>query len=164
MLFDPKLIRPENAPLLPDGELDLPPELAALAEQLRDDSAHLATRYPAARNDLPAGKRSVAARRWIKIATLAASAAAALLVAAVVVEMFDVAARSPTVADRPANNTAKLAVPDRSLAAPAVPAVPPAAHGSATISLTELSGPELEALLDLWHREPRAAKSAGISF
>jgi hypothetical protein len=160
MPFDPKLIHPENAPLLPDGEIDLPPELAALADQLRDDSAHLAARYPAARSDAQVAARPATRRKWTKIAALAASAAATLLVSVVAIEWFGGAAeRSPIVANQPADRPA-LANPG----APASAAVPTVTHGSAAISLTELSGPELEALLDLWQREPKAAEAAGISF
>ncbi|HEX5105843.1 MAG TPA: hypothetical protein VFV87_18625, partial [Pirellulaceae bacterium] len=77
MPFDPKLIHPDQAPLFPDGEIDLPPDLAALGEQLRDDARHLAACYPADRdaaNSLPAGKQR--SRRWKRIAVMATSAAA----------------------------------------------------------------------------------------
>ena len=47
MSFDPKLIHPDEPPLTPAGDIDLPDDLAALAEQLSDDATHLATCYPA---------------------------------------------------------------------------------------------------------------------
>jgi hypothetical protein len=46
MRFDPRLIHPDDPPQKTGGELDLPADLAALAEQLSDDAAHLAARYP----------------------------------------------------------------------------------------------------------------------
>ena len=49
MPFDPRLIHPDDAPLGPDGDLDLPDDLSALAEQLSDDAVHLSARYPASR-------------------------------------------------------------------------------------------------------------------
>ena len=90
MRFDSRLIRPDDPPERSDGELDLPDHLAALAEQLADDSAHLARKYPA---DPPAllslaarlareaesVKRAGQARRtrlvaWLSVATVAAVA------------------------------------------------------------------------------------------
>ena len=49
MPFDPRIIHPDEAPLGPNGDLDLPDDLSALAEQLADDAAHLSARYPADR-------------------------------------------------------------------------------------------------------------------
>jgi hypothetical protein len=47
----------------------------------------------------------------------------------------------------------------------AIPASLPTSIGSPPmVSLTELSGPELEALLDLWQREPGQAERTGVSF
>src|SRR5438045_679927 len=46
MPFDPKLVHPDQPPLSPDGELDWPDHLVALAQQLADDAAHLTASYP----------------------------------------------------------------------------------------------------------------------
>lgn len=161
MPFDPKLIPPDDAPLRPDGEIDLPAELAALGEQLRDDAQHLAKRYPAARD----GAAPVAivararARSWGKVAVLAASAAATVLAGVVALQIAIPQKATPSVAERPdsAGNNAVVA-PE------AVPAAGESIGSPTTVSLTELSGPELEALIDLWQREPSRAEGTGISF
>jgi hypothetical protein len=161
MSFDSRLIQPDDAPLRGDGEIDLPADLAALGEQLRDDALHLAQRYPAgaelsAMRPEPASATRVQARSWKKVAVLAASALATVLAGVVAVELMNSPRGNPHVAIVPANPDAKLVEP--AIAAPAAIAAPP------TISLTELSGPELEALLDLWQREPARADGTGVSF
>jgi hypothetical protein len=175
MRFDPKLIHPDEAPLLPSGDIDLPADLAALGEQLRDDAAHLAARYSAEDGELAAGLApAVRSRKWIRIAALAGTAAAALVVTVIGIDQFGRIDRTaPVVAVRPPS-----AVPHRTVPYDAVPAdhaavkvsTPssaefPALGGSmTTVSLTDLSGPEFEALLDLWQREPKASEATGISF
>src|SRR5262245_4554614 len=79
MRFDPKLIHPEEPPLDAAGELDLPADLAALGEQLRDDAAHLAAKFPSAegRHVRPSG-RSRASSRYV-VALLGSALAAALI-------------------------------------------------------------------------------------
>lgn len=47
MPFDPRIIPVDQPPLCDDGGLDLPDELAELAEQLADDAVFLSQRYPA---------------------------------------------------------------------------------------------------------------------
>src|SRR5262245_12352133 len=54
MPFDPKLINPDQPPLSADGDLDLPADLKALAEQLCEDASHLASCYPSPQLAQPA--------------------------------------------------------------------------------------------------------------
>jgi hypothetical protein len=146
MPFDPKLIQPDDAPLLPNGEIDLPADLAALGEQLRDDAAHLATRYPAT---VQASPLSVRRLRWSKISVLLTSVAATVLAGAVAMQLPLHRKATPKLAETPKLSES----PQRGSPALAPAAIPAPVAGSPTaVSLTELSGPELEALMDLWQR------------
>lgn len=162
MPFDPRLIQPDDAPLLPDGEIDLPADLAALGEQLRDDALHLAVRFPAtgdSRGELAALTPASRARSWQKIAVLAASGLASVLAGVFAVQMIGQPSVDSPIAAQPVAPRDNSREP----AGGAPPATIPASS-STTVSLTDLSGPELEALLDLWQREPNRADSAGVSF
>jgi hypothetical protein len=174
MPFDPKLIQPDDAPLLPGGELDLPADLALLAEQLGEDAAHLAARYPADRAPavaLSAELIESAARikrhsrmrvAWIAAASLASVAVLTISVAIALQNQGEVAPTRGTLAASPATtNPAPAAEAPELVSLPG----PHAAAGTlspGTLSLGELSGPELEALLDLLSAEPKSA--ASISF
>jgi hypothetical protein len=170
MPFDPKLIQPEDAPLLPSGELDLPADLTALADQLGEDAAHLAARYPADRAPavaLSAELLESAARikrqsrqrfAWVAAASLASAAVLAVSVAIALQNQGAVAPGSGTLAASPATaSPATAAQPPEFVSLPA-----PHAAGASTLSVGELSGPEMEALLDLLSAEPKTA--ASISF
>ena len=159
MPFDPKLIQPDDAPLRGDGEIDLPADLAALGEQLRDDAQHLAARYPtgselAANRPVPASARRP--DRWKKVMVLAASGLAAALAVVVAVQLMNSPQSNPEVATVPVAPRNDPNEPTAEVSAAAAPV--------ATVSLTELSGPELEALLDLWQREPARGEGKGVSF
>ena len=157
MRFD--LIPPDDAPLRSDGEIDLPADLAALGDQLRDDALHLAARYPsgselAASRPVPASPRRP--DRWKKVMVLAASGLAAALAVVVAVQLVNSPRSNPEVATAPIapRNDPNEPIAEVSAAVAPVP----------TISLTELSGPEFEALLDLWQREPARGEGKGVSF
>jgi len=141
MRFDPKLIRAEESPLTADGEIDLPADLAALGEQLLDDATHVAACYPAASSialtKVPANRRY---RRTI--ALLCGSLAAASLIGFAVIQFG-----APDSVQRRTNSRT-----DRLEESSFVSATAP----TEMASLTELSQPELEALLDLMERDPRA--------
>src|SRR5439155_15895492 len=79
MPFDPKLVHPDQPPLSPAGDLDLPDDLAALAQQLANDAAHLSASYP------PSCPKSVArlATARPRFATAAVGSSAAVIAAAV---------------------------------------------------------------------------------
>ena len=145
MRFDPKLIHPEEPPLDPQGELDLPADLAALAEQLRDDSAHLAERYPAV-----AALKATPSRPYGTYALLGSSVAS-LLVAIVIWQLQP---------GRPAAQP--LTAVTAPVAEPTVEATIAVPAPTNSVSLADLSAPELEALLDMLDRDPNRVTS--ISF
>jgi hypothetical protein len=150
MRFDAKLIQPDEPPLTAGGELDLPADLAALGQQLGDDAAHLAAKYPAATvvGRSPAPSARPLAPFYL---SLGASLVAAVLVAVMVWQLRP----SPA----PVQRSAAVSSP---VAAPATFPSPAAPAASGSISLVDLSGPELEALLDLLHDDPN--RSTSISF
>jgi len=156
MPFDPKLIHAEEPPLTAGGELDLPADLATLAQQLGDDAAHLAAKYPAGsaktQTNTSGRRRAASYAGYVAIGVTVAS----LLC---VIVLWEPVARPP--AARTANTataavTSPAAVPSLTRA----PAV--AAPRGENVSLVDLTGPEVEALLDLLDRDPGVA--GGISF
>lgn len=155
MPFD--LIQPDDAPLRGDGEIDLPADLAALGEQLRDDALHLAKRYPAGAELTRQPEPARRLQSWKKIGVLAASAVATVLAGVVAVQLLDEPTANPHLATAPVTSVPEPSVVTR-------PEVPATIASPPTVSLTELSGPELEALLDLWQREPARAGETGVSF
>jgi hypothetical protein len=139
MPFDPKLIHADEPPLAANGELNLPSDLAGLAEQLRDDAAHLSAAYPptiAAHSPL---LRSNQTRRTAALIASASAASLAALLAGFVVFW-----------QRPES------IPQKHSPVPSTPShlVTSTAASETVISLTELSSPELEALIDLMERSP----------
>lgn len=155
MPFDPKLIRPDDAPLLPSGEIHLPDDLAALAEQLSDDAAHLSACYPAAgkadvalASELATSAARLQSRRR-RVAVFLAVGVASLLLCSL-----------PFV--RPLRDT--LPHPPRDRVVDSASITAPAARPSAaatTMSVGELSAPEMEALFDLLEGDTR---TSSISF
>ena len=141
MPFDPKLIQAHEPPLTATGELDLPPELASLAEQLTDDAAHLAGCYPP---NTATGARSVSegpnrqrAQTHRYTAAFVASASAASL-AGLILFWQDLKSK-PIDHSAPPSGTSH--------------AIATKLSSDLTISLTDLSTPEIEALLDLTDRK-----------
>src|SRR5262245_53218640 len=133
MRFDPNLIPPDEPPLDADGELKLPDDFAALADQLHADATHLAAQYPAR----PGQPREQPARstRQKQLATVAAVTGSTLAILLLAVAVFG--QHSAPTADQP---------------------TPPAYLSTSlpqttTVSLTELSAPELEGVLDLIERQ-----------
>jgi hypothetical protein len=155
MPFNPRLITPDDAPLRPGGEIDLPDDLAALTERLGKEAAQLAASYPAVR---PAVLPNPAARqptrgRWLAFGGIGGAAAAAVVAITVQLGVFDVPQDAA-----PTSKKSVAADPQPLPVGPALPHTLPAT----TVSLTNLSGPELEAVLDLWQRDPGQATS--VSF
>ena len=145
MPFDPKLIPADDAPLTADGEIKLPDDLAALAGQLRDDAAHLAAVFPATPSE---HRRQPAAASRNNQYTVAAAVAGTTLAAVLggLVVLWQ--------------GAKPLAVTTNSAPSP-TEFVSTAASPATTVSLTELSSPELEALLDLIQRQP---ETVSVSF
>ena len=155
MPFDPKLIHPDDAPLLPSGEIHLPDDLAALAEQLSDDAAHLSACYPAAgqaqvalASELATSAARLKSQSRRRVAVFLGVGVASLLLCSL-----------PFI--RPLRDTLphprEEVVNSASIMAPA--ARP--ASATATLSLGELSAPEMEALFDLLEGD---SHSSSISF
>lgn len=147
MPFDPKLIHPEEPPLTAGGELDLPADLKALGEQLHADAARLAAAYPPSRESSPAPRRQSYAKYS---ALVLGSTLAALLIAAVVWQSLP---------DQPAASRTAAALPPTGVAVPVASPAIVVPQGAESVSLVELSGPELEALIDLLDRDVNRASS-----
>ncbi len=163
MPFDPRLIHPDEPPLRSDGELDLPADLAALAEQLGDDAAHLSARYPADRTpqvalaaELVQSAGRIKRQHWFRSAAVVGTGLAT--VAALGISLIIAARQSPQT-NPPRQPVAVAPIATSGTASPSE-SFP--VSTSATLSVGELSGPELEALLDLLDNEPRSM--ASISF
>ena len=147
MPFDPKIIAAEDPPRTADGDIDLPADFAALGDQLRDDAVHLARCYPAASS--PPRLKAAANRRYRRtIAALCGSVVAASMLAFGVFHF----------AQRPALHNVSVDSRNSTAQSSFVSSLAP----SETISLSELSQPELEAVLDLMEREPNTPVS--VSF
>lgn len=174
MRFDPKLIQPEDAPLDACGDIDLPDDLADLAAQLGDDAAWLAERYPAPLMQPLAAELvadAVAAppqhlRGWVIVGS---SVAAALLVAlglaarpandAPSAPVTEHAAAPPEVFV--AAEVADISPTERTVSAPLAPRAPRIERlpWAPQPALGEVSGPELEGLLDLWQNDEHPAQT-----
>ena len=142
MRFDPKVISAEEPPLASDGEIELPADLSALAEQLGDDAAHLADCYQPGRATHQMPPSPASRRRGIAIATAALGGSA--LAAAIAITLIGWQGPAPLATS--ASSTKSDALP------PSFRGV--SATAEASVSLADLSGPELEAWLDLMEREP----------
>jgi hypothetical protein len=143
MPFDPKLIQAEEPPLAANGDLNLTPDLAALTEQLRDDATHLAALYPATIDTQARSASERPGRRHLQIrrpsALIASTIAATLAALLAGLAVFWHAPEATLQKHSPT---------------PSTHFITSAAHSDTTISLTELSSPELEAFLDLMERSP----------
>jgi hypothetical protein len=131
--------------------LELPAELATLGEQLQSDAARLANLYPTSANRAVSESR----RSAVRITLRRMGAAAAVLVTGVI-------GAWQLMPLRPAAHPPGSAVSmSRDPAVPGNPS-PPAdslvTGRPATYSVAELSGPELEALVDLMQRDPAAVQ------
>jgi len=171
MPFDARLIHPDEPSLRPDGELDLPDDLAALAAQLADDARHLAAQYPPGvpRGTLPGGfvqldEQLRTGRLPMRARIVAAAGLGGALAAIVALGLaISIAWRTTE-----APSQTKLAATDPVAPVSAEPRVlreisaTSPRPATAALSVGELSGPELEAVLDLLKGQPPAA--ASISF
>ena len=169
MPFNGRLFEPDDSPLtdetqvVPPDALSLPDELVALGEQLSDDAEHLAACYPAppAVEAISSGPATLSRRPapWFirSAATVAAlSAAAAIIIAATRLS-------EPPKADHRVQQTsgAMPAMKRRPIAAAAAEVTSnqePAAAPASIASVRTLSGPELEAVLDILERESSEAR------
>jgi hypothetical protein len=164
MPFDPRLIHPDDAPLLPNGDLDLPDDLSALAEQLADDAAHLSARYPADRQpqvalaaELVQSAERIKRRSRRPAALLVGAGLASLAAIGMTVSMFALRNGRPGAPDLAESPSASAPFEPLDTVPVSFPAPSPTA-----LSLGELSGPEREALFDLLQRDSNLGSS--ISF
>lgn len=173
MPFDPKLFRDDDANF--EGDLKLPDDLALMAEQLGDDANRLAALYPP---PLPAvlavsrPKTATPSRRssWLTRSLAGTALAVGLVTLSLVV--MNTSRQSNGEKPVPAGrlgivdeNGGKGLRPHR----PAYAGRPPLAHESPSPSrqvpvtpaswLGDASGPELEALMDLWEQDQPAIRS-----
>lgn len=166
--FDPKLIQPDDAPEDACGEIDLPDDLLELAAQLTDDAAYLAERYPA-----PSAEPLVAEviaeaqpalrvvmRRWVAGASIAA---AVLVAIGLSWQPFGQPQTPLTEVKTPASEPIIAA----SISAPASINAVSTRPGprierlpwAPTPAIGEVTGPELEGLLDLWQNDEHPAET-----
>jgi len=174
MPFDPKIVPPDPSPWDDGADLELPDDLAALGEQLRDDAAYLAERYPARRDVAAAGtaRRAAAARRPRRMWLAAASAAAIVLLLAGSFTAWRWVSRqspgdnvtagvpvtAPSAEVQPEGETPRATHPtpvSNDVPAAVLPTVP-------AVFLQNVSGPELEGMLDLMEHEPEGDPGLSI--
>ncbi len=161
MPFDPNIIREDDASF--EGDLKLPDDLALMAEQLGDDAARLAATYPPPVPAVLAVSRQVSAVQSRRTSWLTRSLAGTALAAGLVTISL-VASNSyrPQNLNRPLPVTNPSPVP-RALVVHEAPT--PKGSQPQKIPVTpaswlgDTSGPELEALMDLWEHDQPAAGS-----
>lgn len=163
MPFDPNIIREEDASF--EGDLKLPDDLALMAEQLGDDAVRLAATYPPPVSAVPAASREASAaqsssrrKAWLT-RSLAGTALAAGLVT---ISLVASNSYRPQSANHPLPATAspvsRALVVNEKASTPTstepqkIPVTPASWLG-------DTSGPELEALMDLWEQDQPAAGS-----
>jgi hypothetical protein len=170
MPFDPRLIHPDDAPLRADGELDLPADLAALANQLADDAVRLSARYPANREPqvalaaqlVESAERIKAtadrrrARKWLTFISGAG-------VASVVAVVLSLSGWRPPADEQPvppATFSPVLAGENGTPSSTKIGSL--VAPPGTALSVGDLTAPEMEALFDLLQRDSNSTSS--VSF
>ena len=162
MPFDPKLIREDDASF-EGGDLKLPDDLALMGEQLGDDAARLAACYPPPMPSVLAVSRQKSAALSRRTSWLTRSLAGTALTAGLVTISL-VASNSYRPQD--ANHSLPQVAPSpvsRALVVHEAPA--PKGTQPQKIPVTpaswlgDTSGPELEALMDLWEQDQPAVRS-----
>ena len=163
MPFDPNIIREEDASF--EGDLKLPDDLALMAEQLGDDAARLAATYPppvpavlAVSREASAAQSSSRRKAWLT-RSLAGTALAAGLVT---ISLVASNSYRPQNANHPLPTTASSPV-SRALVVQESPALKGSQPQRIPVTpaswLGDTSGPELEALMDLWEQDQPAIRS-----
>lgn len=155
MPFDPKIFRENDADFDAAADLQLPADLALMAEQLGDDAARLAACYPPPVPAViqPAARLATPSSRRMSYWLSRSLAGIALAMALVAISLVAPNAYRP----RPGNDSMPAAVTEvpSSLDSNRVPVTTASWLGDTT-------GPELEALMDLWAQENR--EKASLSF
>ncbi len=184
MRFRHRVIPPDQPPMDEAGDLVLSDDLTALGERLRSDADMLAAQYPACSNDddirfraaSPDAKPTRARAYWYTtaaVASLLLALAAWPLVNGLVQQSSDthtLVTESPSgiSPSRIVEDNVSPAAPSHSVGVTNVDMQPADYHGEPSIESTpavflqDVSGPELEGLLDLWEREQSATSSVSI--
>lgn len=144
-----------------DSELALPDDLAELASQLSADAERLSACYPAGKPNRVVVHAASTKNRLAFAASLVVGLAVSVIGGVVITRSWlpepaierGSVANIPTVSDASSIAVVKL---NRENDTPLIDSE------SSTISLAELSSPEIEALLDLWEREPNEAPSVAF--
>lgn len=155
MRFKAKFIDVETAPVDDFDELDLPDDLAMLAEQLSDDASYLAARYPADSEDQVELAKETPRKTNRRVSTrlMAYTALASVLVLALVFV--------PSQLQDPQNNTASIDVPHHAISPTIEPENYPV-EVSPAVFLQDVTGPEMEGLFDLMEQDAQAHTSVSI--
>jgi hypothetical protein len=162
MPFDPNIVREDDASF--EGDLKLPDDLALMGEQLGDDAARLAAAYlppvPAVLAAVSRQEKVTQSRRtsWLTRSLAGIALAAGLVTISLVASNSyrpQNANRSlPVVAPSPASGSlVEHEAPAPKDSQPQKIPVTPASW------LGDTSGPELEALMDLWEQDQPAIRS-----
>lgn len=184
MRFRHRVIPPDQPPMDEAGDVVLSDDLTALGERLRNEADMLAAQYPASSNDedmryqaaRPDAKPIRARRYWYAtaaVASLLLALAAWPLVNGLVQHSSNTHA---LVTESPSGSSPSRIVEDKASPAGSSHSVgvtnvdmqPADYHGERSIESTpavflqDVSGPELEGLLDLWEREQSATSSVSI--
>lgn len=184
MRFRHRVIPPEQPPLDEAGDIELSEDLLALGDRLRHDADVLATRYPACVSDedaefetgrLDGNSRHPRRYRYTvrAVAGLLLAVACWPAVSRLVQQTQDsrrlVTESSPE--SSPSGSVDQHRPPSPvppSIDVPNMDVNPAGYHSKGTIDgtpavfLQEVSGPELEGLLDLWEEENSTASSVSI--
>jgi peptidoglycan/LPS O-acetylase OafA/YrhL len=163
MPFDPKLVNEDEAGF--EGDLKLPDDLALMAEQLGDDAARLAATYPppvpavlAASREASAAQSSSRRKAWLTRSL----AGTALAVGIVTISLVASNSYQPQNANHPLPAVAPLPASGSLVVheAPTPKGTQPQKIPVTPASwLGDTSGPELEALMDLWEHDQPAVRS-----
>jgi len=161
MRFDPKIVDDGESEFDDSLELELPDDLAALGRHLESDAADLARRYPCDENTIPGRSARSNVRRRL---AWTAAAVAVILLTVTAGPLWRSVLESPTaveemsVADHYSNVAPSVVVHEPEPTGELLDTVPvlyPATF------LQDVSGPELEGVLDLIEHE--ATDEEGLS-
>ena len=144
-----------------DSDLALPDDLAELASQLSADAERLSACYPAGKPNKVVVQTASTKSRMAFAASLVLGLAVSVIGGAVITPSWlpEPAIERGSVANIPTASEASLIAVVKLNQDNDTPLFE---SESSTISLAELSSPEIEALLDLWEREPNEAPSVAF--
>lgn len=185
MRFRHRVIPPDQPPLDEAGDVMLPDDLAALGDRLRCDADMLSSHYPARSTEENMGRQATcldgkpanSRRYWF-----ATAAVAALLLTVAAWPVVNRLSQQPVNTHRLVIESSSESSPPRNVEGDRLPEAsansvgvtnmdvqPVDYHGgkrsiesTPAVFLQDVSGPELEGLLDLWEQEQSAASGVSI--